>query len=722
MAVSSGRFEFALERLKPSDWERFEQLCSVFLANEFTGLRTMASAGGDRGRDAELYNFSDEPNVLFQYSVTEKWRPKIKATLDRLETEFPNVKHITFLSSQRIGASGDEVRQDAKKRKVSLDIRDRNWFVERVNLSESRQQAAYEISRVIVDPILEDKNVIASDKDLHGRELKIALTFLELQAQDDDASKGLTKSCFETLVRAALAGSSAANLVTRVSIHERVQSFLPQHSADQLKQFIDAALSRLAKKALKHHANQDSFHISHDEQESIKNRLAELELLKSEFYEDISDISIVALSEDTALIPDAKKYCNKVIEQYFYKLGEEFAEAVAIDRVPPVQEDILRTVCEEVAPNGFIITNLSWIDFLHSVSSSLLANASPKTVKYLKLLSSAYTLFAFLQSTPDVQKVTKKLFDQGSLWFDTTVLLPLFAERAYPEDMRPFTDLMVQLKRSGLQLFVTSGVIEEIERHLNLCKIYLKTKPWKGRVPYVYQRYALAGRSAGQFESWLDQFMGNFLPHDDLGDFLADTAGILLADAPDSDKIPRDVIEEINNYWVDVQDVRRGTQDTFSITANRLAAHDAENYIAVLSQRHRESGKSMLGYTSWLVTLDSAAWRLIEKVGETTRAFIKHGPVISLDFLIRYLSFGPRRDRQEPSDRGHAQIFSVAIFESVSPELIEAAQEVRKSYGAMEERQLQRRIRDGLNKQKLQSGVLQEAGLEGMEKALQSLF
>ncbi|WP_414815513.1 hypothetical protein [Rhizobium sp. IY2] len=78
MSISSSRFELALEQLKPSDWERFESLCSAFLSTEFSGLRTMASPGGDRGRDAELYNFSDEPNVLFQYSVTENWKPKIQ--------------------------------------------------------------------------------------------------------------------------------------------------------------------------------------------------------------------------------------------------------------------------------------------------------------------------------------------------------------------------------------------------------------------------------------------------------------------------------------------------------------------------------------------------------------------------------------------------------------------------------------------------------------------
>lgn len=287
--------------------------------------------------------------------------------------------------------------------------------------------------------------------------------------------------------------------------------------------------------------------------------------------------------------------------------------------------------------------------------------------------------------------------------------------------MRPFTDLMVQLKQSGLQLYVTRGILEEIERHLNLCKTYIKTRPWKGRVPYVFQRYALAGKPAAKFDSWLEYFLGDMMPMQDLADFLAESAGIQVADAPMHDKIPANVVEEVQEYWQTVQDRRRNVQDTFSIAANRLASHDSENFIAVLSQRNKEVGKSILGYTSWLVTLDSAAWNLINKVSPEAREYIQHSPVISLDFLIKYLSFGPRREKLTNRDDGHARIFSTSIFESVSPELIEAAKEVRAAYGHMEERQMQRHIRDTLNKQRLKLGVLQDAGLDGIDSVFQTL-
>lgn len=722
MVISSGRFEFALERLKPSDWERFEHICSVFLASEFSGIRTMASPGGDRGRDAELYVMSDEPKNLFQYSVTENWRDKIRKTIARLATEFPDVHDVTFLSSQRIGAAGDDVRKEARTAGVRLDIRDRSWFTERVNLDENRQQAAEALAAVIVDPLLAEKGVIAKNVTIAGQDLRTAITFLELQSKDEDSAKGLTKSCFESLIKAALSGTTSGALLTRAQIHQKVYGFLPQHPPTQLANFIDAAIVRLQKGTIKHYRDIDSFHISHGESESISNRLSDLHLLKSRFFEDISEISQLILGDDVHDEEKIRKVIQEVVEAYFYKLGEEFAQAVASDEMPVVQENVLLDVCGTYSPGGKINGDFTWTEFCYAVSSSLMTNAGPKTVEYLRLLSSAYTLFAFLSATPDVQKVTKKLFDHGALWFDTTVLLPIFAERAYPEDMRPFTDLMNQLKRSGLELFVTPGIIEEIERHLNLCKTYLNTTPWDGRVPYVVQRYLLAGKSPTTFVTWLEIFMGSSMPLEDLGDFLFEATGIQVSDVVADDRIPSDVVADVTQYWQTVQDKRRGTRDAFSISANRLATHDIENYLAVLSQRKREVGKSLLGYTSWLVTLDSAAWRLLGKVDENTRRFIRDAPVISLDFLIKYLSFGPRRDQTATADKGHLRIFTSAIFENVSPELMEAAKAVRKSYGVMDERLMQRKIRDELNKQRMKAGTMQNAGLDGMDEALKSMF
>jgi hypothetical protein len=288
--------------------------------------------------------------------------------------------------------------------------------------------------------------------------------------------------------------------------------------------------------------------------------------------------------------------------------------------------------------------------------------------------------------------------------------------------MRPFSDLMSQLRRTGLKLWVTRGVIEEIERHLNLCKAYLRTDNWVGRIPYVYQRYALAGGTTSRFGGWLEQFVGNHRPLDDLADFLSEIAGIKVTELPDWSALSQTMINEIRDYWQSVQDKRRGGSENFGLHSFRLAAHDTENYVSVLAQRRIEPGKSIMGYTSWLVTMDSAAWNLVKKVSHDTATSIEHSPIISLDFLLKFLSFGPRRDKIDTSKRGYSRIFEATIYESIPPDLITMAQQVRESCHDLSERLVQRRIRDELDQQRMRAGVVQTAGLDGLDAAMASMF
>lgn len=719
--VSAARLELALDKLKPSDWERFERLCSVFLAADFAGMRTMASPGGDRGRDAELYTDSGEPNVLFQFAVREDWSSKIAETLKRLADEFPTVTSIVFLSSQQIGAKGDAIRKRAREQGITLDIRDRSWFLERVDADNARNGAAAELARVIVDPYLSDSGIISGNPSLEGTEAKTALVFLELQAKDDDTAKGLTKACYESLVKAALQGTTAENRKSRADVRTFVSGLLPQHNPEQLVPFVDGALKRLQRSAIKHHTKSDEFHLAYEEVERTKDRVAGLALLQEAFSSDAADIAGLTVGEDAELVRRSISLLRSIIESYFYRLGEEFAQSVTSDREIPLHSDLLRSVAMEMAPTGQVVSSISWADYLYSAATSLIANPSPETLELFRVLSTAYTLFAFLSEVPDVQRATKKLFEHGILWFDTTVLLPLFAEQAFPDDMRPFTDLVIQLKRTGLKLRATPGVIEEIERHLNLCRHYLRTQNWIGRVPYVYQRYALAGGKPSRFSGWLEQFLGDFRPLDDLAEWLED-AGIEASDPPSFDKLSKEVVDEVRRYWQDVQEERRRNSEGGTINALRLAEHDTENYLSVIVERRIEPGKSLLGYNSWLVTMDSAAWHLHTKLSPQVAGVIKHSPVISLDYLLKYLSFGPRRDRVEAVGKGHSRIFTSTIYESIPTDLIKAATQVRRSCHGLSERMVQRRVRDELDRRKMSAGAVQKGGLEGLDAALESMF
>lgn len=155
------RLALALERIGPGDWEVFEQFASEFLAVEYPALRTMAAPNGDKGRDAEVFTIEGVPKVAFQYSVTASWKTKIATTLDTLKKNLPSVSTMIYLTNQVIGPAADELREESRRdRNITLDIRDRSWFVDREASYPQRRVASEELARRFVDPLLSKRGVI----------------------------------------------------------------------------------------------------------------------------------------------------------------------------------------------------------------------------------------------------------------------------------------------------------------------------------------------------------------------------------------------------------------------------------------------------------------------------------------------------------------------------------------------------------------------------------
>ena len=157
--ITPERFELALKQLSGSDWAQFERLASAFLAADFPDIRTMASPSGDGGRDSELFNPSELAHVVLQYSIQADWSAKIKATVRRLGVTFPGPKTLIFMTNQVVGAAADPLKVSLMQSQVMLDVRDRSWFIERLNVDGAKAAAASELSRVMVDPLLESYGI-----------------------------------------------------------------------------------------------------------------------------------------------------------------------------------------------------------------------------------------------------------------------------------------------------------------------------------------------------------------------------------------------------------------------------------------------------------------------------------------------------------------------------------------------------------------------------------
>lgn len=711
----------AMSRLTSADWEQFERLAASFLASEYSALRTMAAPSGDGGRDSELFTDAGEPTTAMQYSVTPEWSRKIKQTVERLNSTFPNISTLVYLTNQLIGAKADDLRKELRLAGKALDVRDRSWFLDRANIDRNREEAAESLARKFVDPLLPsgeaDKNFVAG---LDSDDAKTALLFLEMQVQDTDRSLGLTKASYDTLTLAALRDTDTAKRLKRDAIYARVQSFLSSHSRDQIQMKVDASLRRLEQKSIRHRKDEDEFHLLDSEIARVTSSAARIDVLRRDFESDLSNVlgsaQGVTVTDERVFLDAARR----VLETYFLRKGEDFAQAAIMSKPHQVDETTLKDVAIEIARRDIGVKGRPPLEILLSVINTLISTPSVATSAYLRLLLESYTLFAFLAATPDVQKATRSMFGSGEIWLDTSVLLPVLAETATPEGKRPFTEMFKQARKAGLKLYVTQGVLEEIERHINRSKAYVRSPNWEGYVPFLFSAYAIAGGTKAGFASWIEKFVGEHDPVQDIADYLRRYHDIMLESASHHDRVSKELADAVRQIWQDVHTERRATGDPHQPL--RLAAHDAEMYLHVLSSRMAQRGKAPLGYTDWWLTLDSKARGIMDRVDSSLRPTINIGPVLSIDYLIRYLAFGPSRDRVDVTGAALARVYADTLVEPIPSELMALVTELRTKHADLPENVIQRRIRDTLNQERSRLGAIDAGGLINPADLLDAVY
>lgn len=716
-------FELALDKTRPSDWEYFEELSSSFLASEFSGLRTMASPSGDGGRDSELYSPDGETYIATQYSVSKDWDSKVSRTLKRLSENFNNIKVLIYLTNQLIGANGDALKKKCLTAGVSLDIRDKNWFLERFEQDDTKYAAAQKLVDVIAKPMLEGEAIIEKSRPaLTSMESKAALTYLGLQWEDENTDKGLTKIVFESLVRAALRNTHNENKLTRSEIHEKIFQYTPSSVAGEVKKNVDSALARLTKKIISHWPKTDEFCLKNDEVVRLKTRLAEMELEENQFFEQVQYILRNEIEEtdhiDESLVAEVTTRICRIIDSYLIKSGEEFASSVVNDRVTAADPNLLKNcIFEEINNFPSSATYMAHLpDIALNVVARTLSSDKISVRTHLKKISDTYTLYSFLQETPDVQKVTKKIFGHGKIWLDTTIILPLFAE-AFEKDSstQKYSRTINALAKSGIELRVTDGVIREILQHIYISETCSKRAPsqWDGRIPYLYYNYVAQGYDPAKFSSAIELFHGRSRPEDDIEDYLKRHFNITLESLSHAaSNVDDEIRHSVERLWQEAHSNRRrdsGNGD--SAVTEALVRHDVESYLGIIGLRKSEE-ISDLGYKHWWLTIDSLAWKIRTSL-KTELARPPSSPLMSLDFLASSMSFGPSRDRIDREAEQQLPLFLEAdAMEYMPKELIDIANRVRSENQDLPEHIIRRKVRDACDHMKRRYGRVTKAAVE----------
>lgn len=686
----------------------------------------MASRSGDRGRDGELvYPDEDSASTALQYSVASDWKKKITATVARLSDTMPRVTTLIYATNQLIGPDADELKRSLRSSsRLALDVRDKSWFLERELTSSQRQTAAAELAERYVDPLLTARGVIeGAPALLSADEAHIALLHLTLDVEDKASEKGLTKSCFESLVQAALEGSDSTHTVKRQQILDRVAHLVPSGDPQQVKDLSSSALTRLSSKTgpVKYHKSNDEYCLSHSRILQTKERMATYVANESILEKELAERISVANSKLTdGELEDTASALRAGIERILLDKGEGFARAVSTGRMVQVDSDEVGKVLGGSLGSKPPIS----LDQAVAIVYEVVQRPSPDVQAHLHRLSDAYTLFAFLRQAPDVQGAVVKIFSGGAIWLDATVILPMLAETLLPEPAeRQFTVLLRAAQDAGIRLYATEGIIEEVERHINLCVTFARTtehsRTWHGRVPFLFAVYAATGRARAGFAPWAKEFRGDVQPEADVAESIRDLFGIRTRDLKDySDSADLELRAAVQEVWQEAHDRRRASdlEDTAPSLRARLVAHDVENCVGVMQLR-KEHPKSPVGYRAWFLSMDHIAFRLVDELPSRLGRNAPASPIMSPDFLTEYLRVGFARTAVEKEARLNLPILTdISRLGTLPLDLIERAERIRGESAGQSERLIRRVIRDTLDKERLRMGVTAAGGLQAIEE------
>ena len=103
----------------------------------------------------------------------------------------------------------------------------------------------------------------------------------------------------------------------------------------------------------------------------------------------------------------------------------------------------------------------------------------------------------------------------------------------------------------------------------------------------------------------------------------------------------------------------------------------------------------------------------------SVKRIVMSDPVLSPDFLLNYLAFGPMRSRiSKDSEASLPLILGGIILDDTPKELMDIAQEIRESKASLPDRLIRREIRDAITLARRREGTIAKGGISAVEESL----
>jgi len=79
------------------------------------------------------------------------------------------------------------------------------------------------------------------------------------------------------------------------------------------------------------------------------------------------------------------------------------------------------------------------------------------------------------------------MFSRGEIWLDASAVLPLLAEELIEDGTGQFQQMIGIARDAGLTFFVASGVIEELDHHVENALACCRSGGWNGKFPFLLE-------------------------------------------------------------------------------------------------------------------------------------------------------------------------------------------------------------------------------------------
>jgi hypothetical protein len=713
--ADTDRLRFALSHLRQVDWEAFEDFCGAWLAGSFPDLRRLGGVG-DKGRDA-VFAAHDMDDVIVQISIQANWNSKIRATITRLRAAEITCKSLVYMTNHEIGPKADDLKADLLSEGVSLDVRDSTYFLDRIDLSPANRAAAASLCERVLDPLL-PTNELTKNSPIGDRDLRAGLVYLELQTHDSSDSRNLTRLSYDSLVLGTLKDTDPDNRRSHDDIAAVIQKQLPTHDGQRIQTSVEGSLKRLKsdKKIVVTGGTPKTYALHHNQRTKQADRAIEILAERDQVRKELAELLARICEELEIGVPanvgpfvDA---LDAMLQLVLEQQGHGFAEAVREERGAMRRADLLQPAEDTVTTRYKTLKQAvpvrdELVELLLEAGEQAFVSPSNSIQAYLRELSDAYTLLAFMHEAPDVQRAVSHFFSRGLLVLDTSALLPCFAESQLEVGAQRFTNLLRSAVDAGMELATTIGVVNEIDTHLQRALHCARTDPsqWIGEVPFALAHWQeIVG--TGDFTKHVERFRGTRGP-EDIQVFLEHGLRVSTVDlerAAESALGDEDRFR-LTELWRERKKVRSGGSEA---DRDLLLRHDVEMYLGVLAYRKSEK-PDVYGYETWWVTQDRTATALF-KTAKAEGLQLKSNPCMSPAFLSNLISLGPARTKLGQLREQLPIVLDIQRRGWGAMQLSHLADEIREKHADEPEWLIRRRIRDAMIE--LKEGLDDATGFE----------